>query len=84
MQQQLQQPLHQVASPLTALKIIVIYVYGCEKRKPKHISWIYVKNKFGNLNFVILDRYNCRAICRNLMNNTSSLDSWTDLHGFNI
>ena len=40
--------------------------------------------RFENLNFVILDRYRfCQAICRDLMNNTSSLISWTNLHGFN-
>ena len=51
--------------------------------------------RFENLNFVILDRYNCRDIFefqilnfdryiyRALMNNTSSLNFWTDLHGFN-
>ena len=30
---------------MTALKIILIYVQGCERRKPKHIAWICVKKK---------------------------------------
>ena len=37
-----------------------------------------VKNYILNLN-----RYICQANCQALMNNTSSLDSWTDLHDFN-
>ena len=38
------------------LKIILIYVYGCEKRNPTQITWIHVKNRSENINFVILDR----------------------------
>ena len=44
-------------SPLTALKIILIYVWGREKRKPKHIITDWMKNKLKNLSFIILDGY---------------------------
>ena len=47
----------QLMSPLTALKIILIYVQGCEKRKPKHIITDWMKNKLENLSFINLDRY---------------------------
>ena len=57
--------LHQVASPLMALKLILIHVYGSEKRNPTQIAWICVKNRSRNLNFVILDRYSfCRELSR--------------------
>ena len=29
---------------------------GCEKRNLTQITWICVKNRIGNLNFIILDR----------------------------
>ena len=45
------------ASSETALKIILIYVYGCEKRNLTQIAWICVKNRSENLNFIILDRH---------------------------
>ena len=51
---------------MTALKIILIYVWDCEKIKPKQISWICVKKIFKNLIFVILDRYSYQAICQAL------------------
>ena len=41
---------------MTALKIILIYVYGCEKRNYTQIHLDIRENKFENLNFVILDR----------------------------
>ena len=63
--------LNQVTSPLMALKIILIYVQGCEKRNPTQITWICVKNRLGSLNFVILDIYSCRDICR-----ASHIKSW--------
>ena len=47
---------HSVASAVTALKTILIYVYGCEKRKPKHTltDWIEISSK--KLNFINLNR----------------------------
>ena len=33
-----EKPFHPDALSKTTLKIILIYVYGCEKRKPKHIA----------------------------------------------
>ena len=48
---------HQVASPLTALKIIFIYVQGCENRNPTQIHMDMCEIRSRNLNFVILDRY---------------------------
>ena len=33
----------QLSSPFTALKIILIYVYGYEKRNPKHIFMDWMK-----------------------------------------
>ena len=40
-----------------ARKIIILYVQGCEKRKPKHIITDWMKNKLENLSFINLDRY---------------------------
>ena len=42
-------------SPLTALKIILIYVWGREKRKPKNIITDWMKNKLKNLSFINLN-----------------------------
>ena len=42
--------------PLMALKIILIYVYSCEKRKPKHILMDWMKNSSEKLSFIDLDR----------------------------
>ena len=47
----------QLVSPLTVLKIILIYVQGCEKRKRKHIIMDWMKNKLENLRFINFDRY---------------------------
>ena len=41
---------------LTVLKIILIYVYDCEKRKPKHIHTDWIKIIVENLFFINLDR----------------------------
>ena len=35
-----------------------------KKKKTQEIAWICVKNRFGNLNFVILNRY---SLCQNLL-----------------
>ena len=35
----------QLVNTLTALKIILLYVQGCEKRKPKHINTDWSQNK---------------------------------------
>ena len=51
----------QLVSLLTALKIILLYVYGYEKRKPKHIIMDWMKNKPEILSFINLDKY---PICR--------------------
>ena len=49
------------------LKIILIYVYGCEKRNSTQIFMDMHEVKYGNSNFVILDRYSCcRASTLNL------------------
>ena len=49
--------LHQVSSSLTALKIIIIYVYGCEKKKrPKQVYTDMCKIKSGKLIVINLDR----------------------------
>ena len=47
----------QLVSPFTALEIILIYVQGCEKRKPKHTFMDWMKIWTENLNFINLDRY---------------------------
>ena len=47
----------QLVSPLTAFKIIILYVQDCEKRKPKHIIMDWMKNNPEKLNFINLDRY---------------------------
>ena len=47
---------------MTALKIILIYVYDCEKRNPTQILKDMRVIRSEKSNFVILDRYNlCRA-----------------------
>ena len=51
----------QLVNTLTALKIIILYVQGCEKRKPKHIITDQSKNRTENLFFINLNRY---LICR--------------------
>ena len=82
---------------MTAFKISLIYVQGCEKRNPTHICQLGSKIKFGNSDFVDLDKFSfcrasflnldrycfCRGICQGLINNFSSLISWSNLHGFN-
>ena len=47
----------QLVSPLTTLKIILLYVQGYEKRKPKHILTDWMKNRTENLSFINLDKY---------------------------
>ena len=37
----------QLVNTLTALKIIILYVYGCEKRNPKHIITNWSQNGTG-------------------------------------
>ena len=51
----------QLVSPLTALKIILLYVQGCEKRKPKHTITDQSQNKTEILFFINLNKY---PICR--------------------
>ena len=46
-----------VFSYVTASKISLIYVQDCEKRNPTQIHKHGQKIRFGNLNFVILNRY---------------------------
>ena len=51
-----------LASLVTALKIILIYVKSCEKRNSIKILKDMRVIKSGKLDFIILDRYNfCRA-----------------------
>ena len=45
----------QLVSPSMALKIILIYVYGCEKRKPKYTFMDWMKSP-EKLNFINLDK----------------------------
>ena len=45
-----------LASAVAALKIILIYVLGCEKRKPKHVYTDWGKIRSGKLIFLNLDR----------------------------
>ena len=47
---------HLLALIVTAFKIILIYVYGCEKRKPKHVYTDMCEIRFEKLIFVNLDR----------------------------
>ena len=47
--------LHSFASTMTILKIITIYVYGCEKRKPKHVYIDWSEIRFEKLIFLNLD-----------------------------
>ena len=48
--------LHSLASVVTTLKIILIYVLSCEKRKFKQIYTDWSEIKIENLIFVNLDR----------------------------
>ena len=84
-----------VFSCVMTFKISLIYVQGCEKRNHIQIYKHGPKIRSENSNFVILDRQylssSCRdldrqlsiRICPTLMKNSSSLVSWTNLHGFN-
>ena len=45
-----------LAPPLTALKIILIYVQSCEKRKPKHVYMDWCEIRIEKLIFINLDR----------------------------
>ena len=38
------------------LKTILIYVYCCEKRKPKHIPIDWIKNSSKKLDFINLNK----------------------------
>ena len=52
---------------VTALKIILIYVEGCEKRNPTQIHMDMNEISSENFDFAILDRYSCcRALTLNL------------------
>ena len=52
---------------VTALKIILIYVEGCEKRNPIQIHMDMNEISSGNFDFVILDRCSyCLASTLNL------------------
>ena len=46
----------QLVNTLMALKIILLYVQGCEKRKLKHIITDWSQNKTGILFFINLDK----------------------------
>ena len=48
--------LHSVASTVMTLKIILIYVWGYEKRKPKHVYTDWSEIRFEKLIYVNLDR----------------------------
>ena len=49
--------LMQLVNTLTALKIILLYVQGCEKRKLKHINTDWSQNRIENLFFINLNKY---------------------------
>ena len=49
--------LHSLASAVTALKIILIYVWDCKKRKLKHVYTDWIKIRTKNLIFINLNRY---------------------------
>ena len=48
--------LHSLASFVMALKIILIYVWGCEKRKLKHVYIDLSEIRYEKLIFLNLDR----------------------------
>ena len=53
----------QLVNTLAALKIIILYVQGVEKRKLKHTNTNWSQNRTENLFFINLDRYPiCRAV----------------------
>ena len=77
----------QLSFTLTALKIILLYVQGCEKRKHKHIITDYSQNRIETLFFINLDRYPiCRVAVEPRDQNSSSslidgqLSSFNDKH----
>ena len=49
--------LHSLASAMMAHKIILIYVSGCEKRKPKHVYTDWCEIRSEKLIFIDLDRW---------------------------
>ena len=53
-----------VFSSMTAFKISLIYVQGCKKRDPTHTCQHGPKIRFGNSDFVDLNRYFCRAFVK--------------------
>ena len=48
--------LHSLALAVTTPKIIFIYVYGCEKRKSKHVYTDWSEIRTENMIFLNLDR----------------------------
>ena len=83
--------LMQLVSPLTALKIIILYVQGSEKRKPKYAITNQSQNKSKILFFINLDRFLiCQATVEPWGQNSSSssidgqLSSFNDRHFSNL
>ena len=65
-----------VFSYVLASKISLIYGQGCKKRNPTQIHKHEPKIRFGNLNFVILDRQldTCGQISRQLLDRQLSIE----------
>ena len=65
----------QLVSPFTALKIILIYVQSCEKRKLKHIIMDWMKNSPKKMSFINLNRYlSVELLSSHWIQTTLSLD----------
>ena len=85
----------QLVNTLTAFKIILLYIQGCEKKRPKHINTDQSQNRIENLFFINLDRY---PICQvaveprgwnsflSSIDNQllSQLSSFNDMHFFSL
>ena len=83
----------QLVYTLTALKIIFLYVQGCEKRKPKHIITDQSQNKIRILFLIKLNRSLsrcCRAAVKPrgwnsfLSSMDSQLSSFNEQHFFSL
>ena len=79
-----------LVSTLTALKIILLYVQGCEKRKPKHTIMDWSQNRTETLFFINLDRQlfvellSSHEARTTLKARQMLVSSFTDIHFLNL
>ena len=71
--------LHPFVSPMTALKIILIYVQGCEKRNPTQILMDMHEIGSRNFDFIILDRYSFYQASTLILDRYDSIETFVEL-----